>query len=167
MRSSAEPRSFLNIDEMSQSDLAIVLEHARTLRLAAHDDAIQPLLRGRNLALLSEADGGEDATLFRRAAVELGAHVAHVRPSLSEQSTPDQVRKTAKMLGRLYDALECHGLDPDLVRQVGREAGVPVYCGLASPGHATAALVQLIVGDEPPADKRRFVLQAVLLSTIA
>ena len=166
MRSSAEPRSFLNIDDLSQSDLASVLEHARTLRVAAHDGAIQPLLRGRNLALLCEADSGDEATLFRRAAVELGAHVAHVRPSLSEQSTPDQIRKTARMLGQLYDAMECQGIAAELVRQLGREAGVPVYRGLASPGHATAALVQQLDGDEPSADKRRFVLQAVLLGTI-
>ena len=127
----------------------------------------QPLLRGKNLGLLCEADDDGDAALFRRAAVELGAHVAHIRPSLSELSTPQEVQHTARMLGRLYDAVECQGMAPALVQQVGNDAGVPVYDGIASQDHPTARLAALLDGDAAPADNRRFVLQAVLLSTLA
>lgn len=116
---------------------------------------------------MCEVEDSDDAALFRRAAGELGAHVAHIRPSLTELSTPPEVQKTARMLGRLYDAVECQGMAPDLVHQMGIDAGVPVYDGVASQHHPTAKLDKLLGGDSSPLDNRRFVLQAVLLSTVA
>jgi ornithine carbamoyltransferase len=62
--------------------------------------------------------------------------------------------------------VECQGVAAALVQQVDSEAGVPVYDGLGSTGHPTARLAELLTGDVPLADKRRFVLQAVLLSTL-
>jgi ornithine carbamoyltransferase len=56
---------------------------------------------------------------------------------------------------------------PKLVQQVGDDAGVPVYDGVSSQNHATAGLAALLGGSTSLADNRRFVLQAVLLSTIA
>ena len=152
---------------MSPRDVTAVLASARTLQRAAEAGKTQPLLRGKNLGLLCDADDDSDAALFRRAAVELGARVAHIRPSLSESSTPQEVQHTARILGRLYDAVECQGMAAALVQQVGSSAGVPVYDGIASLDHPTALLAELLGGDTSPADKRCFVLQAVLLNTIA
>jgi len=160
-------RSLPTFEEMSSRDVETVLGHARRLQQAALAGATQPLLRGKNLGLLRECDDDDEALLFRRAAGELGAQVACIRPSLSEQSTTQEVQHTARVLGRLYDALECQGLPHALVQQVGSSAGVPVYDGIASPEHPTARLAGMLDGDAPPADKRRFVLQAVLLSTVA
>ena len=150
---------------MSPPDLNAVLVNARALQRAAQAGKTQPLLRGKNLALLCEADSG-DAELFRHAAAELGAHVAHIRPSLSELSTVQDVQNTARMLGRLYDAVECQGLAPALVDQVANDAGVPIYSGIASPDHPTAKLAELLGEATLPADNRRYVLQAVLLISI-
>ena len=171
----------LAFDPIAPRDVSVVLEHARALQLAAEAGGLRTLLRGRKLGLLCEidtnADNGSDAdsddgregdaALFRRAALELGAHVAHIRPSLNERSTPREVQHTASMLGRLYDAVECQGMAAALVHQMGVDAGVPVYDGVASRRHPTARLVDLLDGDASARDKRRFVLQAVLLSTIA
>jgi ornithine carbamoyltransferase len=150
---------------MSPRELSAVLAHARSLQRAALAGATQPLLRGKNLGMLCEADEG-DATLFRRAASELGAHVAHIKPSLSGLSTPKDLQHTARMLGRLYDAVECLGMSPALVQQVGDAAGVPVYDGLASSRHPTAVLAQQLGGDSSETDNRRFILQAVLLMSL-
>jgi ornithine carbamoyltransferase len=166
MLSIAEHRSPIDFNRMSPHDVSTVLASARTLRRAALAGATQPLLRGKNFALLCEADDTE-AALFRDAAAELGAHVAQIRPSLSELSTSNDVQHTARMLGRLYDALECQGMPASLVRQVGAGAGVPVYDGIALPGHPTARLAEQLDGDDAPADKRRYVLQAVLLGTLS
>ena len=160
---------------ITPGDLRIVLEHARALQLAARAGALRASLRGRKFGLMCEVevDGGNerarasDAALFLRAAAELGAHVALIRPSLTESSTRQEVQHTARMLGRLYDAVECQGLSAELVHQMGIEAGVPVYDGIASQHHPTAQLDGLLDGDSSPLDKRRFVLQAVLLSTVA
>ena len=77
------------------------------------------------------------------------------------------LQHTARMLGRLYDGIECQGIAPELVELVGREAGVPVYDGLASDRHPTARLAALLGGTESPGTLRQLVLQTVLLSTLA
>ena len=161
----------LAFDPITPRDAALVLDQARSLQRAAAAGELLASLRGRKLGLLCEAgdydDGDGDAALFRRAALELGAHVAHILPSLTALSTLPDVQRTARMLGRLYDAIECQGMATELVHQVGVEAGVPVYDGLASPKHPSAKLADLLDGDALQPDKRRFILQAVLLNTIA
>ena len=160
-------RSLLGLEPMSHSEVTALLAHARSLQRAAQaGSSTQPPLKGKNLGLLCEAADGADAALFRRAAIELGAHVAHIRPSLSELSTPQEVEHTARVLGRLYDAVECQGMTSDLVRQVGDDAGVPIYDGIATPDHPTAKLAEQLEGGATNADNRRFVLQALLLNTI-
>jgi len=151
---------------MSPRELDALLASARTLKQAAETGLVQPLLRGKNLGLLSEMQDSVDATMFQRAATELGAHVAQIRPSLSSLSTPQDVRHTARMLGRLYDAVECQGLSTELVEQLDREAGVPVYDSLAGTVHGKAELVEQLDGSATVADKRRYLLQALLVGTI-
>ncbi len=148
------------------ADKALLLASARTLQQAARTGSTQQLLRGRNLALLCEVGHSAEAARFQRAATGLGAHVAQVRPSLTDLSTRQDVEHTARMLGRLYAAVECQGLSAALVQHVGLAAGVPVYDSLASDQHPTARLVDLLGGDESPGDKRHFVLQAALLATL-
>lgn len=151
-------------EPLSPGQASALLAQARTLQQAAHAGALQPLLRGKNFGLWCAADDDADAQLFRRAAQELGAHVAYIRPSLSETSTPQEVQHTARMLGRLYDAVECQGLPVALVQRMGGDAGVPVYGGVATPGHPSARLAAQLDGS--PADNRRFVLQALLLGSV-
>ncbi len=84
----------------------------------------------------------------------------------SKLGTAQEVHHTARVLGRLYDAVECQGMASILVQQVGVDAAVPVFDDLASADHPTARLAELVGGDASPAENRRFVLQAVLLSAV-
>jgi ornithine carbamoyltransferase len=143
----------------------VLLGNARLLQRAALAGATRPLLRGKNLGLLGRADA-DAARLFRRAAEELGARVAEIGPGLAEDLAAPALQHTARMLGRLYDAVECEGMAHALVEQVGRDAGVPVFDGIACEAHPTARLADELGTDSPAADRRRFVLQAVLLATI-
>jgi ornithine carbamoyltransferase len=152
---------------LSPRQASALLTHARALQQAARAGATQPLLKGKRLGLVCKAIDEPDAALFRDAAEELGAHVTHVPPSLSEASTPLEVAHTARLLGRLYDAVECQGMPPALVRRMGDDAGVPVYDGIASRNHPTARLVEQLDADASAADNRRILLQALLLSTLA
>lgn len=151
---------------LSPYDARVLLDSARALQHAARLGATQPLLRNKNVALLSEADD-EDGALFCRAAMELGARVARIRPSFPEPARPRDVRQTARVLGRLYDAVECQGIAAPLVLQMRQDAGVPVFDGLATLRHPSARLVELVGGDAEPADKRCFVMQAVMLAALA
>ena len=150
---------------MSPRELNAVLAIARSLQRAALASATQPLLRGKKLGLLGGQDDS-DADLFRRAATELGAYVARVRP-LSNSIGLDDVLQTARVLGRLYDALECQDMAPALVQRMRLGAGVPVFDGIASPRHpTTATLVAQLDDHAAEADKRRFVVQAVLVESL-
>jgi ornithine carbamoyltransferase len=146
-----------------QRCLAVAARHRGR---AGQERTLQRLLRGKNLGLMCATGTTPDALLFRRAAEELGAHVAHLLPSLSDRSAPQELQHTARLLGRLYDAVEMQGLANRLVRQIGDEARVPVFDGLATTHHATAAITASLGAETSPADNRRFVLQAVLLGTI-
>ena len=154
------------VGTMPPIDVEALLARARALRHAVRAGTTQPLLRGKNLGLLCEAADQDDAELFRRAAVELGARVAHLCPGLSESSTPPEVQHTARMLGRLYDAVECQNMAPSLVLQIAHDAGVPVYDGIASQRHPTAALAARLGDGVSSTDNRRFVVQALLLTTL-
>lgn len=148
-------------------EVSAVLATARALQAAEQAGVPRPLLRGKNLGLLCEAADSAAAVLFQRAAQGLGARVAHIVPKLAELSSRQQVLHTARVLGRLYDAVECQGIDAALVAQLRDEAGVPVFEGAALPSHPTAALAAQLEGPGDPNDKRCYVLQAVLLSSLA
>lgn len=150
----------------SNDDAAAVLARARALQVAARAGMPTLPLRGKNLGLLCDSADAHDGALFQRAASALGAQVAHVRPSLSETSTPQEIQHTARLLGRLYDAIDCVGMAPALVGKIGAGAGVPVFEGIASPHHPTARLAGLLdaaLGDD---DRRCLVIQAVLLDAL-
>ena len=153
-------------DPPSAEDLEILLAQARLLKRAAEAGQATPLLRGRHIGLLCESGQAVDALRFRRAAEDLGAHVAHVRPNLSEQGEARTLLETARLLGRLYDAVECQGLPSGLVRRLGGVAGVPVYDGVACANHPTAKLAGLIGDAKPDEDNRHWVVQAVLVGSI-
>jgi ornithine carbamoyltransferase len=143
-----------------------LLDQARSLQRAAVSGRVQPLLRGKNLGLLCADDTQAQALLFRQAASELGAHVAHIGMSLSEHSAAQDVTHTARMLGRLYDAVECQGLGSAMVRQMADEAGIAVYDCLACNEGLISRLAGQLGNDVAAGDNRRFVLQAMLLHTI-
>ena len=158
--------SLLAFDPLTPHELSFVLDTARALLLSAAAGDARALLRGRQFGLLCESESDGAAALFRQAATALGAQVTHIRPSLMALATPNEIQRTAQMLGRLYDAVACEGVLPALALAMAG-AGVPVYDGLASAQHATARLAALLAGEASAADKRRVILQALLLSSVA
>lgn len=157
---SASPR-------LSPAEAARLLALAAALQRSALDDGTPPMaLRGKNLGVLYAVRDDATLALFHHAAQALGAHVATMPASLSPASTPQEVLHTARLLGRLYDAVECQGLPAALVQQIGLHAGIPVYDGIATPAHPSAVLAGLLGSEGVPGDARRFVLQAVLIDSL-
>jgi len=154
-------------DALAPEHVGGVVAQALALQRAALSGAVVPLLRGKNFGLLCDDEAkAADAALFRHAATELGAHVAHIRASLSERSSAHEVEHTARMLGRLYDAIECEGMPAALVQQLAHSVDMPVYGGIASLNHPTAALAEQLGPESPLDDRRRFIVQAVLLVSL-
>jgi ornithine carbamoyltransferase len=157
---SVEPREPLSSEEQDA-----LLANARLLRDASDAGRARTLLRDKFLGLLAEDDDSEKAELFKSAATSLGARVAHIRPSLDDRSDPRVVRETARMLSRLYDAIECQGQPPALVASLREHAAVPVFDEISSPRSAASDFAARLGGGDG-IDARRFVVQVVLLSTL-
>jgi len=149
---------------LRDDDRDALLQQARALACSAA--GAPRLLSGKRLALIC-ADGADaSATEFMQAATALGAHVALVQAGLDERSSDEQIDAQARVLGRLYDAVECQHLPPAVVKRLARSAGIPVFAGLATAEHPTAALADQVDGGASWAVKRRSVLQATLLSRV-
>ena len=159
-------RSLTEFDAMSAQDASGLVALARELLSTSHAATAGRVLRGKNLAVLCDTVDADGAELFQRAASDLGAQVAHLRPSLSKFSTPQEIQHTARVLGRLYDAMDCVGMPADLVHQIGVAAGVPVFEAISSSRHPTAKLADQLNG-EAIEDKRCALMQAVLLGALA
>lgn len=129
-------RSLWSLDGLTGRDLASLLDTAQSLKAAELAGHPQQPLRGKNIAVMSEAAEGPALQGFTAAATALGARVAHIRPSVSQE--------TAQLLGRLYDAIECEGLPGDALRDIDRSAGRPVFNGLGEPGHPLRVLGDLM-----------------------
>lgn len=163
MGSAAPPRPPLPPAWPLPGDERALLDQALALQRAAAAGRLQPLLRGINLGLLCRDPGAPPAQLFCDAAGALGAHVAHIGSGQLERSSAQELAHTARLLGRLYDAVECQGLNGGVVQQLAALAGIAVYDGLAA-DDALIARLALQLGDAARlAEHRRFVLQAVLL----
>lgn len=152
----------------SAADRSALSARARALQQAARSGTIRPLLRGKEFAVICEGTERDTAAAgrFQQAACELGAHVAHVSPGLTKESPLRDVRRTMQVLCRLYDAVICLGLAPTLVRRMRSEADIPVLSRLDAGLPAIARLVEQLDPAVPLKDRRRFVLQAVLLAAI-
>jgi ornithine carbamoyltransferase len=144
MNSLLNHRSLWTLDELSRREVLALLETARALKHAGRSGTARRLLRGKNIAVLSDAPAEAPVHSFDRAATALGAQVAHIRPQDAGLTIGHDVSATARMLGRLYDAIECEGLDEPVVQALERHAGVPVFSGLALPAHPTHVLADLM-----------------------
>jgi ornithine carbamoyltransferase len=133
-----------SLDELTSADLSSLLQTAGTLKAAAVAGRPQQPLRGKNIAVMSEAADDQALQGLTAAASALGARVAHIRPSSSRITQPGESQETAQLLGRLYDAIDCEGLPPAVVRDLERGAGRPVFNGLAEAGHPLRMLGDLL-----------------------
>jgi len=156
----------VNFEQLSTRDEALLLTFARRLRRFADARQEQSLLRGKNLGLLCDLGDSEPASRFRRAATDLGARVALIHPDLSPASSDVDIAETGRMLGRLYDGIECLGIDASVVKRLGAAAKVPVYDGISAGDHPTAKLAARLGAEDVVEQCHRFVIQAVLLSTL-
>lgn len=160
------PLRHVSLDSLSGRDAELLLANMQLLERFATTGKTQTLLSGKNLGLVGESLESEDAHCFCRAAADLGARVACIRPELSDASSTTVVAQTARMLGRLYDGIECLGLEPNVVKRLRAAATVPVYGGIASPAHATARLAGQLGPQWSHEESRRRVIQTILLSTL-
>jgi ornithine carbamoyltransferase len=160
MSVSVPHRHLWSPDRLSSAELQALLDTAAALeRAKRRGDGWGPL-RGRHLALL--CNGADDAaTAFQRAVHELGGSVALLDAHDWQTQAGARVADAARLLGRLYDAVDCCDLPPALLEQIEAHCGVPVFNGVAKADHPLSAMVAALL-----ADNRQCALQALMVCSL-
>ena len=133
-------RSLLSLIDLDPAEIRLLLRLAADLKAARRAGTEMPALTGKHIALIFEKPSTRTRTGFEVAAHDQGAHVTYLGPGESQLGHKESARDTARVLGRLYDAIEYRGHSQGLVEELAGHAGVPVYNGLTAEFHPTQVL---------------------------
>jgi len=137
-------RSFLKLMDFSKRDLTYILDLARDLKRAKYAGNEVQQLRGKNIALIFEKASTRTRCAFEVAAYDQGANVTYLDPAGSHMGKKESVKDTARVLGRMYDAIEYRGAGQEIVQELADYAGVPVFNGLTNEFHPTQMCADLM-----------------------
>lgn len=141
-------RSLLTLAEIGAPGVKLLLGMAHELKRAKAAGTEQQRLRGKEIALLFAKTSTRTRCAFEVAAFDQGAHVSFIGPHDSQLGEKESVKDTARVLGRLYDAIEYRGFEQRIVDQLATWSGVPVYNGLTDEYHPTQVLADLMTMQE-------------------
>jgi ornithine carbamoyltransferase len=137
-------RHFLKLLDFSSQEIKFLLDLSADLKKAKYAGIEQQRLRGKNIGLIFEKASTRTRCAFEVAAYDQGAHVTYLGPSGSQMGTKETMKDTARVLGRMYDGIEYRGFGQEIVEELARYAGVPVWNGLTTEYHPTQVLADLL-----------------------
>ncbi|MBW2000381.1 MAG: ornithine carbamoyltransferase [Deltaproteobacteria bacterium] len=137
-------RSFLKLLDFSPQEIKFLLDLSLDLKKAKYAGIEQPRLKGKNIALIFEKASTRTRCAFEVAAYDQGAQVTYLGPSGSQMGTKESMKDTARVLGRMYDGIEYRGFGQDIVEELAKYAGVPVWNGLTNEFHPTQVLADFM-----------------------
>jgi ornithine carbamoyltransferase len=137
-------RHLLNLADYSPEEITYLLDLAAELKEAKREGREEQQLVGKEIVLIFEKDSTRTRCAFEVAAYDQGAHVTFIGPSGSHLGHKETVKDTARVLGRMYDAIEYRGFAQDTAEELARYAGVPVYNGLTDEWHPTQILADFL-----------------------
>ena len=137
-------RHFLKDLDFTKEEIVYLLDLSKTLKAEKASRREMKRLSGRNIALIFEKTSTRTRCAFEVAAYDQGAHVTYLGPSGSQIGHKETMKDTARVLGRMYDAIEYRGYGQDIVDELARYAGVPVYNGLTDDFHPTQMLADVM-----------------------
>ncbi|MFT7439307.1 MAG: ornithine carbamoyltransferase, partial [Sulfitobacter sp.] len=141
-------RHFLTLRDYSPREIAFLLKLAADLKVAKYTGTEVPKLQGKDIALIFEKDSTRTRVGFEVAAYDQGARVTYLGPTGSHIGHKESVKDTARVLGRIYDAIEYRGFGQNIVEQLAQYSGVPVYNGLTTEFHPTQILADFLTMQE-------------------
>jgi ornithine carbamoyltransferase len=152
-------RHFLTLYDYSADEIRYLIDLAAELKAAKREGREEQKLAGREIALIFEKDSTRTRCAFEVAAYDQGAHVTFIGPSGSHMGHKETVKDTARVLGRMYDAIEYRGFGEAIADELAEWAGVPVYNGLTDEWHPTQMLADFLTMREhvdKPLDEMAF-----------
>ncbi|MER6181750.1 ornithine carbamoyltransferase [Streptomyces sp. NPDC001652] len=137
-------RSYLSELDFAATEIHHLLDLAAELKAAKHARTERPRLTGRNLALIFEKTSTRTRCAFEVAAADQGASTTYLGPGDTHIGAKESIVDTARVLGRMFDAIEYRGSDQTLVSELAAHSGVPVYNGLTDTAHPTQSLCDVL-----------------------
>lgn len=137
-------RHFLTLRDFTPKEIAFLLKLSADLKAAKYAGTEVPMLKGKEIALIFEKDSTRTRVGFEVAAHDQGATVTYLGPSGTHIGHKETVKDTARVLGRVYDAIEYRGFGQEVVETLAEWAGVPVYNGLTDEFHPTQILADFL-----------------------
>ena len=137
-------RNFLKELDFTKEELVFLLNLSKELKNAKYAGTEQPRLNGKNIALIFEKTSTRTRCAFEVAAHDQGAHVTYLEPSGSQMGHKETVKDTARVLGRMFDGIEYRGFGQEIVEELAKYAGVPVWNGLTNEWHPTQMMADVL-----------------------
>ena len=137
-------RHFLKLLDFTPEEITYLLDLAAKLKEAKHNGTEKQHLKGKNIALIFEKASTRTRCAFEVAAYDQGAQVTYLGPTGSQIGQKESMKDTARVLGGMYDGIEYRGYGQDIVEELARYAGVPVWNGLTNEFHPTQILADFL-----------------------
>ncbi|MHC1684802.1 MAG: ornithine carbamoyltransferase [Clostridiaceae bacterium] len=136
--------SLLTLMDFSKEQIEYLVDLAAKLKKDKKEGKEVQNLKGKNIALIFEKDSTRTRCAFEVAAFDQGAHVTYMGPSGSQFGKKESAKDSARVLGRMYDAIQYRGYAQKTVEDLAKYSGVPVYNGLTNEDHPTQVLADLL-----------------------
>lgn len=137
-------RNFLKLKDYSAEEILYLIDLAEKLKREKKQGIAHDVLKGKNIALIFEKTSTRTRCSFEVAAHDLGMHVTYLDPSGSQIGKKESIADTARVLGRIYDGIEYRGFGQEIVEELAKYAGVPVWNGLTNEFHPTQMLADML-----------------------
>src|SRR5712671_4566944 len=137
-------RSLLAVQDYSPREFRYLLDLARDLKRAKYSRTEQKHLSDKEICLIFEKTSTRTRCAFEVACYDQGAHVTYLDPAGSQIGHKESFKDTARVLGRMYDAIEYRGASQEGVAELAKWAGVPVFNGLTAEYHPTQMLADVM-----------------------
>lgn len=137
-------RHFLKLLDYTPEEITYLIDLAAELKDKKKKGVLVDTLRGKNVALIFEKTSTRTRCSFEVAAHDLGMGTTYLDPSSSQIGKKESIEDTARVLGRMFDGIEYRGYGQELVEELAKYAGVPVWNGLTNEFHPTQMLADLL-----------------------
>lgn len=137
-------RNFLTLLDFTKEEIQYLIDLSAELKAKKKKGIPVDTLRGKNVALIFEKTSTRTRCSFETAAHDLGMGTTYLDPKSSQFGKKESVKDTARVLGRIYDGIEYRGFGQEIVEELGKYAGVPVWNGLTNEFHPTQMLADLL-----------------------
>ena len=137
-------RNLMKLADFTPEEITYLIDLAAELKAAKREGREEQKLVGKEIALIFEKDSTRTRCAFEVAAYDQGANVTFIGPGGSHMGHKETAKDTARVLGRMYDAIEYRGFGQDTAEELARWAGVPIYNGLTDEWHPTQILADFL-----------------------